>query len=276
MLGVIAMSVIDDYKKRVFATGNTKRERMKHREIRHLRNTMPDSLSFHEVLVKSDDGEKKQFVSITDSDNLEQKTLLTMPEENIKTGSHVFWADTVWLVESKDANNELYTKVKLLQCNYLLKWVNSDGELNEEWVVIEDGTKYLTGEYEDRKFVMTRGDSRVAITLPRNKKTTKLNRQHRFIIDDYGTVDPLAYSLSKPLKAGLTYPLNGEKEGIYKFILQEVQITEFDNIEEQIADYYHYYNIDGSAKAIPDKPYQQAKVDGEKTVTETGKRKMWL
>lgn len=54
----------------------------------------------------------------------------------------------------------------------------------------------------------------------------------------------LAYALTKPLKVGMTY----DRGGIYKFVMQEVYTTEFDNIELGIADYYRYYNEDGTRR----------------------------
>ena len=60
----------------------------------------------------------------------------------------------------------------------------------------------LTGEYEDRNFIVTRGDSRIAMTIAKNKYTTKFNRENRFLIDDPDADFKLAYILSKPLKVG--------------------------------------------------------------------------
>lgn len=59
----------------------------------------------------------------------------------------------------------------------------------------------------------------------------------RFLIDDPETPHKLAYTLSKPLKAGLTY----NQDGTFKFVLQEVTATEDDNHELGIADYYKYF-----------------------------------
>ena len=101
-------------------------------------------------------------------------------------------------------------------------------------------TMDLTGEYEDRQFVVTRGDSRIAITIARNTDTAKLNRTNRFIIDDPESSVPLAYALTKPLKVGGVY----NNEGIYKFVLQEVVPTDDDNIELGIADYYLHFPKD--------------------------------
>ena len=95
----------------------------------------------------------------------------------------------------------------------------------------------LTGEYEDRSFVTTRGDSRIAITIARNIHTAKLGRLDRFLIDDELSEHKLAYALTKPLKFAGVY---GGK-GVYKFVLQEVNTTDDDNEELGIADYWKHF-----------------------------------
>ena len=110
---------------------------------------------------------------------------------------------------------------------------------------------------------MTRGDSRIYLSIARNTETVKLNRQNRFIIDDEDAPRPLAYTLTKPLKLGGAF----NKMGVFKFVLQEVQTTEDDNIELRIADYY---------KSFPKvEPADTGDGDIEDTPTETGK-KVWL
>ena len=84
---------------------------------------------------------------------------------------------------------------------------------------------------------MTRGDSRIAMTLARNAETVKLNRENRFLIDDPESPIPLAYQLTKPLKLGWSY----NSQGAYKFVLQEVTGTKDDNLELGIADYYKHF-----------------------------------
>ena len=67
-----------------------------------------------------------------------------MPGEDFRLGVIVEWMDNHWLIVEKDANNEIYTKVKLLQCNYLLKWIevtDDKPKIIEQWCVIDDGTK---------------------------------------------------------------------------------------------------------------------------------------
>lgn len=230
------MSVWDSYEALTGARGTTKHDIVMQREKRYLTTKVPDNLSYFSVTI---DG-IPQNVAIINSDNLDQKTIISMPGEDVRHGGLVYWMNCYWIINEKDANTNIYAKGKLLQCNYLLKWIDKDGTIREQWCNVEDGTKYLTGDYEDRDFFTTRGDSRIAVTLPRNEHTKNLGRENRFLIDDINNGNEmLSFILSKPLKVGHAYD---ENNGVYKFVLHEVNSTNDDNFELGIADYYKYYN----------------------------------
>lgn len=222
------------YKTRINSKGSTIRGANKQRESRFITDRLFNSLAKKDVLI---DGEPRT-VAIIDSDNLNEKYMCSLPGEDFMSGQTVQFADTIWLITMKDFNNELYTKVKLEQCNHILKWIDRDTkELKTQNCIVYDGTKYLTGEWTDNKFIMTRGDTRIQLVVPRNDDTKKFERDYRFIIDDPETKSPLAYTLSKSLRTGNVY----EGYGVYSFVLQEVAVTDNDNLEEQIADYYLFY-----------------------------------
>ncbi len=117
----------------------------------------------------------------------------------------------------------------------------------------------LTGEYEDRNFFTTRGDSRISVMLARNPFSLRLDREHRFLIDDPETPHKLAYQLTKPLKRGLTY----RNEGPFKFVLQEVTATDDDNQELGIADYYRFFPRENQEEELPP-PDSEKKTDEKK------------
>lgn len=255
------MNIWESYESRIKKHGRTRREAALAREYRLLNDKLDDSLSYHDVKIDGLD----RSVAIINSDNLDEKTMLSLPGEDFQCGSLVEWADNHWLITEKDANNEIYTKVKLLQCNHLLKWIDVEHVIHEQWCVIEDGTKYLTGEFEDRNFIVTRGDSRIAMHIGRNEHTLALERNNRFIIDDPEVKSPLAYLLTKPLKVGKTYNM----KGIFSFVLQEVVTTDNDNLELGIADYYKHF------------PKHEEIIETAPTVTEkyisaNEEKKVWL
>lgn len=132
------MSVWDSYFRSSVSDVSTQRDIMLAREKRTLRQKMPQSLSFHRGVII--DGQQRDL-SIINSDNLDMKTLLSLPDEDLPHGGLVEWMNNRWLIIEKDANNEVYTRCKMRQCNYLLRWVNPLGMIVERWCIIEDGTK---------------------------------------------------------------------------------------------------------------------------------------
>lgn len=266
------MSVWDGYNSRTEVRGQTKRETVKNREFRTLLNKLPDSLSYTTVSIydqahgcdllcdEVDPEPFSQEVAIINTDNLDEKYIYALPGEDIEHGSLVHWMDNYWLVTERDANTTLYTKAKMVQCNYLLHWVTPNGHIHAQWCIVEDGTKYLTGELEDRQFVTTRGDSRIAVTIAKNEYTQEFTRNFRFLIDDPDSPIKLAYTLSKPLKLGLNF----NAKGCYKFVLQEVTSTVDDNQELGIADYYKYY------------PREATDVAGEQELVDDHGKKVYI
>lgn len=258
------MSIWDSYESRITVSGRSKRESTLRRELHMLSTKLPDSLSYHSVEIDN----TPQEVAIVNSDNLNEKSIYSTSSNVIKGGSLVKWMNNFWLVTECDANTEIYTEAKMLQCNYLLKWIDTDGAIHEQWCVIEDGTKYLTGEYEDRNFVVTRGDSRISMTIAKNEDTVKFDRESRFLIDDPESQIKLSYALTKPLKVGWVY----NTEGVYSFVLQEVVSTDEDNHELGIADYYKYFPKDTSSTQ-PDG--DESIIDPGNNIDEDG-RQVWL
>lgn len=107
------------------------------REKHLLLTKLHNSLSYHTVMI---DG-VSQSVAITNTDNLDTKHIFSLPGEDLPHGGYVEWMDNHWLITERDANSEVYTKCVMLQCNYLLKWVDVDDVIHEQWCIVEDGTK---------------------------------------------------------------------------------------------------------------------------------------
>ena len=239
----------DVYQNRMGVRGDTRRASHRSREFQNLASHLPDSLSYTEAVVYPPElsfnidrcetpvETLRMNVAVINSDNLNEKMIMAMPGEEIENGSLVHWMDMYWLITEQDANDTLYRRSKMLQCNHLLKWVNQEHVICEQWCVTEDGTKYLTGELEDRMFIVTRGDARIAITIAKNSETVKLNRQSRFLVDDPDDPEKMAFALTKPLKFAGLYG----GHGVYKFVCQEVNTTDDDNRELGIADYYQHF-----------------------------------
>lgn len=227
------MGLWDVYRSRLNAQGGDRRGVALQRERQFLGRKIPNSLSYHRVTI---DGTERDL-AVIDSDNLDTKTLCSMPGEDLPHGGIVEWMGNHWLIVTRDANNEVYTKGTMRQCNYLLRWISDKGKIMERWCIIEDGTKYLTGEYGDNDFILNRGDSRIAMIISKDKYTLSFDRENRFLIDDYASPKVLAYRLTKPFKLGGSY----DDRGVLTFVLQECNTEDTDSIELHIANYYDYF-----------------------------------
>lgn len=100
------MNPWNTYRSRINAHGITKRDSVLQRERAFLSAKLPASLSYHQLTVNG----TVRNMAVINSDNLNLKTLCTMPGEDLPHGGLVEWMGNHWLITEKDANNELYTK----------------------------------------------------------------------------------------------------------------------------------------------------------------------
>lgn len=220
------MSVWEQYIERISQAG-TMRDALVEQAKSSIAQMSYDSPSCRHVKI---DGEWKH-VLITHRQEINEKRIYSIPGDHLRHGGIVDFARNKWIISELDADNEIYDRGIMIRCNYLLRWIGTDGKLKEKWCYIEDGTKYLTGEFSED--MMAIGDSRIALTVSKDADTNELSRGMRFIIDDPDTDKPLAYQITKPNK--LFNVFNGD--GIFRFILGEAQLTKEDNVEMRIADY---------------------------------------
>ena len=131
------MSVWDDYAARCAVRGTTKRSAALRRLDRYLGRKVSDNLSYQEVTI----GSATVNVAIIRSDNLNEKYIYSMPGGTLDCGELVLWEENYWLITEVDAANEVYQRGIMLQCNYLLKWIDDSDVIHEQWCIVEDGTK---------------------------------------------------------------------------------------------------------------------------------------
>ena len=221
------MSVWDKYNARMNVSGTTRRERALNHTQSYIERKSVDLLSSNDVLIN---GVKQTVTILNQREDMSLKKICSMPGESLIHGGIVDFANSKWLITEVDANNEVYSSGKMQRCNHLLRWINTDGKIIEKWCVVEDGTKYLIGEKTEH--IMSIGDARIAVTIGKDKDTVFLKRGDRFLIDDVDSEQVLAYQITKPNRLFNVY---GDG-GVYKFILNEVNVTDNDNVMLRIAD----------------------------------------
>lgn len=220
------MSVWDGYIERMSKTGTMHDALVEQAKIT-IAQMSYDSPSCRHIKI---DG-VPQDALITHRQATNEKRICSIPGEHLRHGGIVDFAEAKWIITELDADDEIYDRGIMLRCNYLLRWIGSDGSLKEKWCVIEDGTKYLIGEKTEQ--TMAIGDARIALTISKDEDTNELCRGARFLIDDPDTDKPLAYQVTKPNKLYNIY----DGQGVFRFILNEVQLTKEDNVRLRIADY---------------------------------------
>lgn len=225
------MSVWAPFNARMEVSGLNRRQRALRATKNNIMRKAPHSLSYKRVLIN---GVEQEVIILEIKDDRSSKRICALPCEELPHGGIVDFADGKWLITDVNADDEVYASGTMVQCNYLLKWLNDEGNIVERWCVIEDGTKYLIGEYRER--IMTVGDARITVTIGKDEDTNALQRGMRFLIDDMDAEEILAYQITKPNKL---YKVQNGK-GVFRFILNEVNATDDDNFDLRIADYYNW------------------------------------
>lgn len=216
----------------------------------------------------------EQTVCIVHTAALDQKQIMSIPGEHLEHGGLVTFADNKWLITEMDADNLIYDKGIMQQCNHILRWISKDGTLKEKWCYVADGTKYLIGEKNAQ--IMAIGDARIAVTIGKDEDTIELARGLRFLIDDTDSESVLAYQITKPNKMFNVY--NGK--GVFRFILNEVQLTDADNKELRIADYSKWHPSTVSDSDHRDSEYTVAQIveaaTSEAAIPPDDDKEVWL
>ena len=270
------MDVWGLYEARLGAAGITEAEQRRGEALNRLqarlRREMAASISYKSVTIEG----KESHAVITDTEEFNVKNIIAVPGERLPHGGIVKWADTVWLITEVDPNRDVYEKGSIQRCNYILKWIDDAGSIIQRWCIVEDGTKYLIGEKAES--IISIGDARIAVTIGKDKDTNKLRRGQRFLIDDMDSDDVLAYQITKPNKLYSVF----DGEGVFRFILNEVNSTDAVNKELRIAD---YYNWRPEKERLPsdiqvDKPLEEivedAKEDAAKEPEKVEEEQRWI
>ena len=258
------MGVWETYEARVGTTGTQRRQHIKVASQEQFYRKIISNMGYHLVTI---DGVEQEIAVVRDAER-DEKRIYSMPGETLKHGGLVDFNGVMWLITEKNFDNEFYDNAIMKQCNYQLKWINPDGDIITRWCIVVDGTKYLIGEKSSS--IMAIGDARFAVTMAKDSETKRIRRGQRFLIDDPDAEETLAFQITKPNRFFNLY--NGE--GVYRYILNEVQLTDNDNVEQGIADYYSWYPkvelpVSDVQTGEPFEDIKEAAIDREEHKAET-------
>ena len=188
---------------------------------------------------------RTQGLAIISTEEADVKTICSLPDESFCAGELFYWSDNYWLIMERDADTEVYTRGTAQRCNHLLKWLTKEREPKYSPCVIVDSTKYTAGETYTE--MVTMGNTRVALYMPRNEDSMAIERDRRFVLGQGANC--LAYKLTKPDAVSLVDPL----DGVMMFTLSEDSLTANDSQVYGVADYYIDRSAPGINSGVPPK-----------------------
>lgn len=229
------MADFDSYKARVQFRGATQRDRTLYQEKRNLKINAVNSLSCKDCLVNG----IPQKLVIDDGTLPYYKDVKSLPDEYFNAGDYVEWADAMWLMVSCDWDKEVYTYGKMQQCNYVLKWQNTDAEIIERWSVISSASKYNNGQLYNNIIVVN--SNQLMVYLPIDSETLKLKSNKRLMVD-FNTEAPKCYDVTRVDTVTMGYDGVAEPrydgKGCILLILTETEINpDTDRIDLMLCDY---------------------------------------
>jgi len=211
---------------RVSSPGGTPRDHAIHNLRQRAAVQLRHNPSFQTLTIN---GEVREMAVMSFAKKFNVKKLCALPGEHITHGGLVCWKDNHWIVTQVDADDTAYESALMQQCNYRLRWYDSQGQLIEKWCIVEDGTKYLEGLY--RFEMMELGAARIAVTVAKDEDTKALRRGDRFIIADPDADEKLSYRITKPNTLFNIF----QDKGIYRYIMTETVVEGEDNKLDSIA-----------------------------------------
>lgn len=229
------MATFEEYKGRVNQRGNTERARTLYYEKEHLKSLAVNSLSCKSCIING----VEQSLVVDDGTLPYYKNIKSLPDEYFNAGDYVEWADSMWLIVSCDWDKEVYTYGKMQQCNYILKWQDTEANIIERWSVIMSASKYNNGEKYNNIIVV--GSNQLMVYLPIDSETLKLRANKRLMVD-FNTDQPKCYDVTRVDTVTMGYDDVAEPTyngtGCILLVLTETEFNpDVDNVELMICDY---------------------------------------
>lgn len=229
------MATFSEYKSRLRLRGNTARERALYHEKFDVKTNAVESLSCKDCIV----GGIAQKLVIDDGTLPYYKEVCSLPDETFNAGQYVEWADTMWLIVSCDWDKEVYTYGKMQQCNWLMKWQNTNGKIIERWAVVNPASKYSNGEKS--AVVITIPSNNYIVYLPNDSETLALPVDKRIFVD-FNVTSPKCYEITRIDTVTMSYdgtpvPRYDGKGCVLLVLTECLRNSDTDRIDLMLCDY---------------------------------------
>ena len=166
-----------------------------------------------------------------------KRQLLTRIADKVADYKYIKYDGAIWLIMTEPADNCIYDKCVLHQCNYILKWQNTNKDVIYCPASIENASQYNTGE-EGNKILML-GYNQLMAYVSLDDDTVVIDRNLRLFVD-YNKVNPIPYKVTRPDTVAFSYG----KNRVMCLVLTEDQYNpKTDSIENWLCDYFQVSNI---------------------------------
>lgn len=173
-----------------------------------------------------------------------KRQLLTRISDNISDYKYIKYDGKIWLIMNSPADNCIYDKCVIHQCNYILKWQNKDKKIIHCPAVIENASQYNAG-LEGNKTIMI-GYNQLMIFVSLNENTKIIPRGLRFFID-YNIENPIPYEVTRPDTVTYSY---GQDRVMCMVVTEDQFNPDTDSIENWICDYIKVDNTETNTSPI--------------------------
>lgn len=175
-----------------------------------------------------------------------------VPLNTIDNYKYIKYDGVIWLIMNRPANNGVYEKVVLYQCNYVARWQNENLKIVNKPFVVTNASQYNSGVKDYSKSI-TLGYNQLLIYTSLDDETLVLKRDKRMFLD-HNTANPIVYELTRPDTVSFSYGDNR----VMNLLFSESQYNpDTDNIDLMICDY--------KTKELPTEPIEITYV-GEPTI----------
>ena len=160
-----------------------------------------------------------------------KRQLLTRRGE-ISDYKYIKYDGSIWLIMTEPADNCIYDKCVLHQCNYILKWQNANKDIIYCPASIENASQYNTGEEGNKILIL--GYNQLMAYVSLDDDTVVIDRNLRLFVD-YNKVNPIPYKVTRPDTVAFSYG----KNRVMCLVLTEDQYNpKTDSIENWLCDYF--------------------------------------
>jgi hypothetical protein len=134
------------YETRLNLNGSTQRDRNINYLKNNISNKVINSPSYQSVTINGNSANlviSSVSSGISTRNSLKHKQINSLPDESFMLGDLIVWNSTNWLVIEVDNDDQIYTKGKIEQCNYTLKFQTSNGSIVSCPAIFESKTSML-------------------------------------------------------------------------------------------------------------------------------------